>query len=263
MTDEALDLFHEIVGGNCYLILATADADGVPWSSPVWFASADPWHFVWGSKPGAQHSRNIAVRPEVAISIFDSTQRPGTGRGFADRRVRSAGRTGCRRSAAVRARRAARTGTGRCSRSRPGSCRTGNCRSGSCRAGACRTGSCRSRTGRSGCRTGTGSGPRASRRSARFGEPRCRAGTGRPRVGEHGRRQVPRCAGSRLASAACRPRAARTQDAAAGRLDPDAAGRNVAPLSGAAPDQKKPASGGLFHFRGFPPTGPASRLRLK
>jgi hypothetical protein len=81
VTDEALDLFHEIVGGNCYLILATADADGVPWSSPVWFASADPWHFVWGSKPGAQHSRNIAVRREVAISIFDSTQRPGTGRG--------------------------------------------------------------------------------------------------------------------------------------------------------------------------------------
>lgn len=85
MTD--LELFEDIVRGNQYLILATADADGVPWSTPVWFSFADLWQFVWVSNPGARHSQNIAVRPEVAFSIFDSTQPPGTGRGVYVRAV--------------------------------------------------------------------------------------------------------------------------------------------------------------------------------
>jgi hypothetical protein len=77
-TDDALALFRAILRETAYLVLATADQDG---ASPVWFATDDGWHFVWGSKPGTRHSRNIAVRPEVAFSVFASTQPPGTGRG--------------------------------------------------------------------------------------------------------------------------------------------------------------------------------------
>jgi hypothetical protein len=49
MTDDAA-FFAEVVHANSYLILATADADGVPWSTPVWFAPDDDlWHYVWVS----------------------------------------------------------------------------------------------------------------------------------------------------------------------------------------------------------------------
>ncbi len=59
------------------MTLATADADGVPWVSPVWFATEDECVFYWISDPNARHSRNIDVRPEIAIVIFDSTVEPG------------------------------------------------------------------------------------------------------------------------------------------------------------------------------------------
>jgi hypothetical protein len=62
-----------IVDGNSYMTLATADADGLPWASPVWYAHASYRELFWVSKPGARHSRNIAVRPEVGIVVFDST----------------------------------------------------------------------------------------------------------------------------------------------------------------------------------------------
>lgn len=56
-----------------YMTLATADESGRPWASPVWFAPRGDDEFLWVSSPDAQHSRNIAARPEVAIVIFDST----------------------------------------------------------------------------------------------------------------------------------------------------------------------------------------------
>lgn len=70
-----------IVAENAYLTLATADAGGVPWASPVWFAARELELFVWASKPGARHSRNIAHNPRVSFVIFDSRAEPGTGRG--------------------------------------------------------------------------------------------------------------------------------------------------------------------------------------
>jgi nitroimidazol reductase NimA-like FMN-containing flavoprotein (pyridoxamine 5'-phosphate oxidase superfamily) len=65
-----------IVDANSYMTLATADADGAPWASPVWFAHQKYETFLWMSQPGARHSRNIAARPEIAIVIFDSTASP-------------------------------------------------------------------------------------------------------------------------------------------------------------------------------------------
>jgi hypothetical protein len=68
---------NDVIAANRYMVLATADADGVPWVSPVWFATDDQRVFYWISDPNARHSRNIAVRPEIAIVIFDSTVVPG------------------------------------------------------------------------------------------------------------------------------------------------------------------------------------------
>ena len=65
-----------IVDANSYMVLATADADGAPWASPVWFAHEQYETFLWMSQPGARHSRNIATRREIAIVIFDSTMSP-------------------------------------------------------------------------------------------------------------------------------------------------------------------------------------------
>jgi len=72
-------LARALVAENSYLTLATADADGVPWASPVWFAARELDVFVWASKPGARHSRNIAQNPRVSLLVFDSSRPPGEG----------------------------------------------------------------------------------------------------------------------------------------------------------------------------------------
>lgn len=71
---------REILLSNRFMTLATADREGRPWASPVWFATTDCREFIWVSSPTVQHSRNIADRPEVGIVVFDSTQTPGDGR---------------------------------------------------------------------------------------------------------------------------------------------------------------------------------------
>ena len=68
-----------IIDANSYMTLATADEHGRPCASPVWFATVDYRELVWVSSPEARHSRNLAVRRELAIAIFDSRQAPGTG----------------------------------------------------------------------------------------------------------------------------------------------------------------------------------------
>jgi len=62
-----------LIDANAYMTLATADRDGRPWASPVWFAHDDYTTFIWVSRPEARHSRNVESRPQVAIVIFDST----------------------------------------------------------------------------------------------------------------------------------------------------------------------------------------------
>jgi nitroimidazol reductase NimA-like FMN-containing flavoprotein (pyridoxamine 5'-phosphate oxidase superfamily) len=63
---------REIIDHNRYMTLATADAHGTPWASPVWFAHFGYRDFLWVSEPGARHSKNVAERSEIAIVIFDS-----------------------------------------------------------------------------------------------------------------------------------------------------------------------------------------------
>ena len=50
-----------IVDANSYMTLATADADGAPWASPVWFAHEQYETFLWMSQPGAA-TRAISPR---------------------------------------------------------------------------------------------------------------------------------------------------------------------------------------------------------
>ncbi|MEV0718488.1 pyridoxamine 5'-phosphate oxidase family protein [Asanoa sp. NPDC050611] len=73
------ELARTIIDANSYLTLGTADADGRPWATPVWFAADRYTDFIWVSRPGTRHSRNIAVRPDVGIVVFDSTVPIGQG----------------------------------------------------------------------------------------------------------------------------------------------------------------------------------------
>jgi Pyridoxamine 5'-phosphate oxidase len=77
--EDPAGIARAIVDANNYMTLATADADGLPWASPVWFAPSGYREFLWISRPGARHSRNLAVRPELAIVIFDSQLPISTG----------------------------------------------------------------------------------------------------------------------------------------------------------------------------------------
>jgi uncharacterized protein YhbP (UPF0306 family) len=64
-----------------YMTLGTADAEGRPWVSPVYYAFSGYREFLWVSRPEATHSRNLEARPELAIVIFDTTAPIGTGQG--------------------------------------------------------------------------------------------------------------------------------------------------------------------------------------
>ena len=77
----AAQTVRDIIEASRYLVLATADATGRPWSSPVYFAHIGLTDFYWVSSPDATHSRNIAVRSEVGIAIFDSQVPIGAGQG--------------------------------------------------------------------------------------------------------------------------------------------------------------------------------------
>ena len=77
MTEQDLDaVARSIVDANRFMALGTADASGTPWVSPLWYVPLSYGEYVWVSRPGTKHSRNLAERPEVAITIYDS-HRPG------------------------------------------------------------------------------------------------------------------------------------------------------------------------------------------
>lgn len=68
-----------LVDAGRYMTIATADADGRPWATPVWFAHRGYREFIWVSYADARHSCNLAARSEVGIVIFDSTVAPNSG----------------------------------------------------------------------------------------------------------------------------------------------------------------------------------------
>ena len=70
-----------IIDANLYMTLATADENGRPWVSPVYFTPEAYRELFWVSSPETQHSRNLATRGELAIVVFDSQVPIGTGQG--------------------------------------------------------------------------------------------------------------------------------------------------------------------------------------
>jgi hypothetical protein len=71
---------QDIIDKNLYLTLGTVDADGRPWTTPVYFAATGLREYYWTSVADAQHSRNLIERPQVSVVVFDSTVRPYHGR---------------------------------------------------------------------------------------------------------------------------------------------------------------------------------------
>ncbi len=68
-----------IIDENRYMALGTADETGRPWVTPVYFAPDGYRTFSWLSSPERRHSRNVAVRPEVSIVVFNSQVPIGQG----------------------------------------------------------------------------------------------------------------------------------------------------------------------------------------
>jgi hypothetical protein len=68
-----------IIDDNRYMALGTADETGRPWVTPVYFAPDGYRTFYWLSSPERRHSRNVAVRPEVSIVVFNSRVPIGEG----------------------------------------------------------------------------------------------------------------------------------------------------------------------------------------
>ena len=65
--------FDRLLSANRYLVVATADEACAPWATPVFFAPLDQDRLCWVSSPDSRHSRNVAIRPSVAVTVFDST----------------------------------------------------------------------------------------------------------------------------------------------------------------------------------------------
>lgn len=68
-----------IIDSIVYMALGTSDETGRPWVSPVYFACENYREFYWMSSPEVLHSRNILIRPEVSIVVFDSRIPVGMG----------------------------------------------------------------------------------------------------------------------------------------------------------------------------------------
>jgi uncharacterized protein YhbP (UPF0306 family) len=69
------DTVPHLLAQHRYLVLGTADGEGRPWVTPVFFAADGEHRILWVSASDSRHSRNIATRPAVAITVFD-TQAP-------------------------------------------------------------------------------------------------------------------------------------------------------------------------------------------
>jgi nitroimidazol reductase NimA-like FMN-containing flavoprotein (pyridoxamine 5'-phosphate oxidase superfamily) len=71
--DDPVATAKAIIDANLYMVLGTADEDGHPWGSPVYYAPVDHREFLWVSWPEILHSRNLFGRPQISIVIFDSS----------------------------------------------------------------------------------------------------------------------------------------------------------------------------------------------
>lgn len=63
-----------LLENNRTMTIATADASGKPWVSPVFYSYDKDYNLYWVSDKNARHSKNVVARPQVSISIFGQVQ---------------------------------------------------------------------------------------------------------------------------------------------------------------------------------------------
>jgi len=81
MDDQNIKKTKKIIENIIYITLATVDANGNPWNSPVFAAFDEKYNFYWRSAKDAMHSQNIRTNNKVFIAIYDSTIPFGAGEG--------------------------------------------------------------------------------------------------------------------------------------------------------------------------------------
>ena len=67
---------NELFAENILATLATVNADGTPWSTPLHVAS-DGKYVYWFSKESTVHSQNIARNPRVSLTLFSPDESRG------------------------------------------------------------------------------------------------------------------------------------------------------------------------------------------
>jgi nitroimidazol reductase NimA-like FMN-containing flavoprotein (pyridoxamine 5'-phosphate oxidase superfamily) len=81
MNNTLNTLAKQIITQNQYMTIATVDADGTPWASPVAYAEDENWNLYFVSMPESRHGKNFANTSTVSVAIFDSHQDWGEGVG--------------------------------------------------------------------------------------------------------------------------------------------------------------------------------------
>ncbi|MEQ7008617.1 pyridoxamine 5'-phosphate oxidase family protein [Actinopolymorpha sp. B17G11] len=77
--DELAATARAILDATLYMTLGTVDSDGNPWTTPVYYGTADYTDFYWISTPEAAHSRNLSRHPRLSIVVFNSAVPLGEG----------------------------------------------------------------------------------------------------------------------------------------------------------------------------------------
>ncbi len=67
--DAAL-ISKSLIENSHHMVVATADTEGKPWVSPVFYMYDESFTLYWVSDKSALHSKNIRSNPRIAISIF-------------------------------------------------------------------------------------------------------------------------------------------------------------------------------------------------
>ena len=67
---------NELFAENILATLATVNADGTPWSTPLHVAS-DGEYVYWFSKVSTVHSQNITRNPRVSLTLFSPDESHG------------------------------------------------------------------------------------------------------------------------------------------------------------------------------------------
>jgi nitroimidazol reductase NimA-like FMN-containing flavoprotein (pyridoxamine 5'-phosphate oxidase superfamily) len=63
---------RHLIDNHDDMTIATADSDGIPWVSPVFYVPDADDTLYWVSDVSARHSQNIRDNPAVAIVIFQT-----------------------------------------------------------------------------------------------------------------------------------------------------------------------------------------------